>query len=77
MSCTPKGTHIRSNKTQLSCDAELMNFAELIISLLNLIRNVAERNTNVNVSGLSSTDKPQQQIDSFVVKPRNIWEVKL
>ena len=32
--------HIRSYKTQLSCDAELIDFAELII--LNLINNVAE-----------------------------------
>ena len=31
-------------------------------------------NTNVSVSVLSRTDK--QQIDSFVVKPRNHWQVK-
>jgi len=35
------------------------------------------RNTNYSVSVLSSTDK--QQIDSFIVKQRNIgiWQVKL
>jgi len=61
--------HIRSYKTQLNCDAELIDFAELII--LNLINNVRKaRNTNVSVSVLSRTNK--QQIDSFVVKPRNI-----
>jgi len=33
------------------------------------------RNTNVSVSGLSSTDKQQQQIYSFVVKSRNIGKL--
>jgi len=57
----------------LNSDAELglIDFVELII--LNLINNVAESyeySLNVSVSVLSMTDK--QQIDSFVVKPRDI-----
>jgi len=66
MLCTPKVTHIRYNKARLNCDADIIDFAELII--LNLIYNAW--NTNVSVPVLSRTDK--QQIDSFVVKPRNI-----
>ena len=63
----------RSYKARLNSDAELglIDFVELII--LNLINNVAESyeySLNVSVSVLSMTDK--QQIDSFVVKPRDI-----
>ena len=58
-------THIRSYKTRLNSDAELIDFAELI--LLNLINNIAEsRNLNVRVSVSSRTEENKKmQIDSL------------
>jgi len=70
-------THIRSYKTRLNCDAELIHFAQLVI--LNLINNAAESYIYIYIGiqtsmflFLSRTDK--QQVDSFIVKH---WQVKL
>ena len=64
-----KVTHIRSYKTRLNSDSELIHFAALIILEVNKMSGKAT-NTNVNVSVLSRTDV--QQIDSIVVNPRHI-----